>query len=137
MVESVLDIRRPQLIALVENGELPWVWNFGLGSRNAELRILTASVVERAMGSPIPAVGDTKNLKLPEVVNLILPQVRQNVRGIELQRLFHVTPNFVRGLNREGEISCISEEWAATGPNASPRFTRDSLVKLLERRRVL
>ncbi len=32
--------------------------------------------------------------------------------------------------NRAGEIKKITEKLPATGTNASPRFTRDSLVKL-------
>jgi len=135
MVESILEIKRPQLMRLVESGGLPWAWDLGLGSVRFELRILSASVVERALGSPIPSVGATKNLKLPEVVNLIIPQVRQSLRGAELQRLFHITPKFVADLSLAGEISRISEHLPATGPNASPRFTRDSIVKLLEKRR--
>lgn len=123
-------------MALIEQGEISWAWDFGLGHTRKEIRILAHSVVERITG-PVPAIGATRNLNLPEVVGLILPQTRESVRGAELQRLFHASANLMRDLSRTGEIKRIPERLPAQGPNASPRFTRASLVKLLEKRRII
>jgi len=134
-VEECLDIARPRLNAMVENGELPWAWNFGSGRARKEIRILGHCVIERTLGTN-PTIGATKNLNLPAVVNLILPQKRESLRCVELQRLFHSGPDLIRDLSDAGEIKKVSERLPATGPNASPRFTRASLVRLLEKRRI-
>ena len=71
--EGCLDISRVKLTALIESGELPWAWNLGNGPARKEIRILAHCVVEKATGT-LPAIGATRNLRLPEVINLVLPQ---------------------------------------------------------------
>lgn len=134
-VEECLDISRIKLNALIESGELPWAWNLGNGPARKEIRILAHCVVEKVVG-PLAQIGSTRNLKLPEVIGLILPQRRESLRCIELQRLFHVSPDLVHFLHSAGEIDRVKEKLPTTGPNASPRFTRASLAKMLERRRI-
>ena len=136
VVEECLDILRPRLNHMVEIGELPWAWNLGHGRQRKELRILGHCVVERAMG-PIPGIGTTKNLGLPEVVNLILPTTREVFRSVELQRMFHLGPEAMSHLSESGEIKKVPQALSSSGMNASPSFTRRSVVKLLERRRVM
>ncbi len=137
VAEDCLDVSRTRFDAMIESGELPWAWDLSSGrSRNRkEVRVLAHSVVERATG-PIQAIGATRNLKLPEVVNLILPQTRETLRGAELQRLFHVSSDLIRNLSDAREIKRVNERLPAVGPNASPRFTFASLVELLSRRRI-
>ncbi len=134
-VEECLDIMRRELIAMVDRGRLPWAWDLGTSSRRKELRILGHSVIESAMG-PIPAIGATRNLGLPEVVNLILPQSRAFFRSTELQRIFHSGPDLIHTLSANGEIEKIDEELSAKGAHSSPKFTRRSVARLLEKRRV-
>ncbi|MGA2028548.1 MAG: hypothetical protein ABSG87_00530 [Verrucomicrobiota bacterium] len=134
-VEECLDIQRPKLTALLDSGELPWAWNLGAGRARKELRILAHCVVERVMGE-LKEIGATRNLKLPEVVNLILPQKREALRSVEIQRLFHCRADMLRDLHKAGEIKKVSENLPGHGPNASPRFTRESLAALLEKRRI-
>jgi len=130
-----LGIGRRELNALVDSGEIPWAFDLGVGRNRTELRILACCVVERATG-PIPAIGATRNLNLPEVVDLILPKTRETLFGTELQRLFNASPDLIRDLAHAGEIKQLSGPLPAVGPNSSPRFTRASLVKLLENRRI-
>ena len=134
-VEECLDISRPQLNALIESGELAWAWNIGSGSARKEIRILAHCVAEKAMGVQV-ALGATRNLKLPEVLNLILPTTRETLRGTELQRLFHARPDLIHDLHAAGELERVKESQPATGVNASPRYTRNSVAKLLENRRI-
>ena len=134
-VEECLDIFRPRLDSMLEDGSLPWAFDLGVGRYRKEPRILAHCVVERVMG-PIPAIGETRNLRLPEVVNLILPQQRETLRAVELQRWFHAKPDLIRDLGCAGEIKKVKEQLAKQGPKASPRFTRESVVKLLEKRRI-
>ncbi len=135
-VEECLDISRFKLNALIESGELPWAFNFGNGLARKEIRILAHCVVEKATG-PLAVIGATRNLGLPEVINLILPQKRESLRCIELQRLFHVSPDLIYFLHEAGEIDRVAEKLPDTGPNASPRFTRASLAKMLQERRLV
>jgi hypothetical protein len=134
--ENCLDISSRTLNALIESGELPFAWNFSCGRARKEIRILAHCIVERSIGT-IQSIGATRNLKLPDVVNLILPQTRESMRGAELQRMFHFSSSLIFDLHRHGEIKKVAERLPAVGPNASPRFTRASLIKLLEKRRVL
>jgi hypothetical protein len=135
VAEVCLDIPRRQLLAMMESGELPWAWDLSNGTVRNEIRILAASVVEKSSG-PLTAIGATRNLNLAEVVNLILPQKRATLRSVEVQRLFHVSPDLVADLHASGEIERLAEVLPATGPNASPRYTRASLANLLKKRRM-
>jgi hypothetical protein len=134
VAQACLDMRPHALCALVESGALAWAWDFGVGRNRKELRILAHCVVERASG-PIPAIGATKNLKLPEVLGLVLPQKRETVRATELQRLFHASPDLIQDLGLAGEIKKVDEKLPAVGPNASPRYTCSSIAKFLAKRR--
>ena len=135
-VEECLDISREKLMAMIECGELAWAWNIGLGSTRQELRILGHCVVERQMGV-IPQIGATRNLKLPDVVNLILPGTRETLRGTELQKLFLCNPDQIRRLRVSGDLEVVPESLPPGGPNSSPRYTRASVAKFLEKRRVV
>lgn len=134
-VQDCLDIKRDRLIEMIEAGELAWAWNIGLGGNRREVRVLGHCVVERQTGV-IPQIGATRNLKLAEVVDLILPRVRQTLRGRELQSLFLCNPDAIRQLRMAGELDLVAETLPKHGPNASRHYTRESLVKFLERRRI-
>lgn len=136
VVEECLDILRPQLNQLVETGFFPWAWDLGTGRQRKELRILGHCIVEQTMG-PIPGIGMTKNLGLEEVVNLILPKTRESYRSADLQRMFHLGPHLIQNLSATGEIRELPRELTSSGVNASPSYSRHSVVKLLEKRRVL
>jgi len=133
MVQTVLDIFPPRLAGMIESGELPWAFNLGNGKNRLDVRVLAASVVEHKLG-PIAAIGATKNLNLPEVINLVLPQ--RNVRGAELQRIFQVGTKHIQTLSEAGDIQRVAEKLPKVGPNASPRFTRASLEKFMAKRRI-
>jgi hypothetical protein len=135
-VEECLDITRPKLNSMVECGELAWAWDLGTGRKRKEVRILGHCVVEHAMGR-MPNIGATKNLRLPEVIGLILPGQRPALRSIELQRLFHSGPDLLHTLSVSGELKKVPQKLSTKGANASPSFTRTSLVKLLENRRIV
>jgi len=134
-VQECLDIKRAELVAMIESGELAWAWDIGLGNNRRELRILGHCVVEKQTGK-IKEIGATRNLALPEVIDLILPATRQTMRGRELQRLFLTNPDTIRQLRIAGELERVPENLPKHGPNASPRYTRESLVKFLTKRRI-
>jgi hypothetical protein len=134
--QQCLEVKREQLVAMIQSGEIAWAWNIGrAGATRSELRILAACVIERNVGI-IPQIGATRNLKLAEVVNLILPAMRPTLRGRELQKLFMCNPDTIRKLRLAGNLEMVPEVLDKHGPNSSPRYTRDSLVKFFARRRI-
>lgn len=135
VAEECLDLSRANLIAQIESGNLPWAWDLSTRGGRREIRILAYCVIEKVTGI-IPEIGATKDLKLPEVIALILPSVRQSLRGAELQRLFHVSSDNVRDLNAAGKIRRLPENLPARGVNASHRYTRQSLARLLKETRI-
>ena len=86
---------------------------------------------------PIPGIGMTKNLGLEEVVNMILPKSRESYRSADLQRMFHLGSHSIQSLSDTGEIRELPRELADSGVNSSPSYSRHSVAKLLEKRRVL
>jgi hypothetical protein len=134
-IKDVLDIKRNDLMAMIESGELAWAWDIGLSPRNQEVRILAHCLCERQFG-PLAGIGATKNLALPEVLKLFLPQTRSQLRGRELQRLLGCTPDQLRKLSQAGELTKVEESLPTDGPLCSPHFTRESVVKFFARRRI-
>jgi hypothetical protein len=135
-VQECLHISRGRLVQMIEAGEIAWAWNIGRGNTRRELRILGHCIVELQTG-PIAEIGNTRNLGLPEVVNLILPKTRQTLRGRELQKLFSCNPDTIRKLHLDGYLDKVPEKLATVGPNSSPRYTRASLVNFFAKRRII
>ena len=133
-----LDIMTQDFLRLVDNGGLAWAFDIGAATNRVrkEIRVLAHCAVERAHG-PIKSIGPTANLKFSAVIELILPHHRSSLRGVELQKMLSCTPNHVTDLGRLGDIERIKERIPKTGPNASPRFTRESVIHFLEKRRIL
>lgn len=133
-----LDIMTPDFLRLVDNGGLAWAFDIGAATNRVrkEIRVLAHCAVERAHG-PIKSIGPTANLKFADVVELVMPHHRSNLRGVELQKMFSCAPNHVTDLGRCGAIERIQESLPKTGPHASPRFTRESVIKFLSNRRLL
>jgi hypothetical protein len=134
-VQECLGITRAKLVEMIQSGEVPWAWNIGLGHSRKELRILGLSIVELQSG-PIRGIGSTRNFGLPEVAGLILPKTRETLRGRELQMLFQCNPDTIRHLHDAGELDRVPEKLDKHGPNSSPRYTKASLVRFLETRRI-
>ena len=134
--QECLDVSRAKLMQMIESGEISWAWNIGMGNTRQEIRILGHCVVELQTG-PINGIGSTRNLKLPEVINLILPKTRQTLRGRELQRLLLCNPDTIRKLHQAGDLEKVAETIAKVGPDSSPRFTRAGLIRFLEKRRLV
>ena len=137
LVMTCLQINRWKLLKMIDCGELPWAWDISLDGRKKEVRVLAYSVLEREAG-PMGGIGRSKNLKLPEVLSLIgVPEQRQALKGTELQRLLWCGPDMVRELGQAGELDIIPGSEPKRGKTASPRFTRSSVVRFLEVRRMI
>jgi hypothetical protein len=136
VVMFLLGISHTKLISMIEAGELTWAWDIGFGKTRREVRVLNHSVVEKKMGT-IANIGRMRNLKLPEVLNLFLPQTRSSIRGGELQRLLDCNSDSIRRYYLSGELKKISKALPKFGPNSSPHFTRESIVGFFTKRRIL
>ncbi len=130
-IEDFFDLSRDLVMAKIENGEFPWAFNIATSARRSEPRVLGYCVMEKTAG-PFEGIGATRNLELPEVINFILPQ--RDVRSTELQRLlscdqghvYHLAPNF----------TVTKKPAAKTGPHSFTVFSRASVARFLQKRRM-
>jgi hypothetical protein len=138
-VEDYLLLGRDGLIVkLIEDGTLAWAWDITRGrnaNRNA-LRILGYCAVERAYGA-IKSIGPTADLTFAQVCDLVIPHHRETVKGTDLQKMLSCCPQHITGLHDAGDLKRVPERLARSGPNASPSYTRESVVNLLKSRRIL
>lgn len=130
-VEDFFNLSRAQVLAKIDNGEIFWAFNIGQG-RKSDLRVLSWCVMEDPK-NPFPEIGATRNLKLPEVINLILPQ--RDVRSTELQRRFSCGPKQIYTIAK-GNFKITQKPLQADGPNSYTIFSRASVERFLIRRRV-
>ncbi len=135
IVQECLGISRQKMMEMIESGQLAWAWNIGSGCTHKEVRVLGLCVLEKQT-SAAAGIGNTRSLRLPQVLELLLPQLRSTLRGAELQRLFACDADTVRKLHQGGELERVRENLPKQGVNASPRFTVASVAKFLERKRI-
>ena len=131
-IEDFFDLPRARVMAKIESGEFPWAFNIGQGKHTKEPRILAYSVLEAQIG-PFEGIGATKNLQLPELINLILPA--RDVRSTELGRLFSCGHDQIRKLTPNFIIT--KKPAAQDGPLSFTVFSRASVAKFLAQRRML
>ncbi len=133
-----LDIVTQDFLRLIEDGGLAWAFDIGAVHNRArkEIRVLAHCAIERAHGS-IKSIGPTANVNFSAMIELVLPHHRSTLRGVELQRMLSCAPNHVADLARCGAIERVRESIPTTGPLSSPRFTRESVIRFLEKRRML
>ena len=131
-VEECLNLDRRAVMQRVEDGRLFWVFRLsGVHTRRRELRCLAACVME-LQGLPTGLPKPTSALSFAEVVELVLPHHRPELRGVELQRVFSCKPDLIRQLGTRRALNIAVRGNGKTGPNASHKFTRASVVRFLE-----
>jgi hypothetical protein len=81
---------------------------------------------------PVPGIGATKNLGLPEVINLVLPQ--RDIRSTELTRLFSCAQQHVHHIGYKFKVA--AKPRSTSGPNSYSVFARQSVARFLEQRRI-
>jgi hypothetical protein len=127
-----LDLDHEQVRQRIEDGRFPYAFNIGLGKRCGEARILALSIVEERFG-PHPTIGATRNLKLDDVINLVLPN-RPNIRSTELKRFLSCSSCQVHNLKKYFRIT--RKPSAADGPKSFTVFRRASVAGWLAQRRM-
>lgn len=133
-VEDFLGCDRDAVLRRIEDGRIAWC--FVLSKREQkfdDLRCLLASVLECA-GRPTGLPKRTADMTFTEVMQLIWPYNR-DPRGVELQKLFGCHPVTIRGLSERGALRISNRAQAKSGPYASHRYSKDSLVRFLEKGR--
>lgn len=135
--EVFLDLKRQQVLERIEDGRLPWAFCISANkSTRRDLRVLAASVVE-LLGHKTGLPKKTAELTFDEVMELVLPHHRPDLKGTELQRVFGTNPDTIRDIaNRKGFVisQCAKERY---GPNASNKYSRASVVNFLRKNRVV
>lgn len=130
-VMDILHLTRAQVKEKIQDGTFPWAFDIGESKRRTEPRILALSVVEQQLG-PLPAIGRTRNLELPEVMALILPS--RDIRSTELRRILSCDSDLIRNLKRD--LVVTQGPQAADGPTSFSVFSRASVVGMLAKRRM-
>lgn len=132
-IEDFFDQSRQQVMAKIENGDFPWAFNIGVGENRREPRVLGYCVMEQVLG-PFKGIGATKNLRLPEVIDLILP--KRDIRSTELKRFFSCNEQHVHhGL--ASKFTITKKPAAKGGPYSYTVFSRASIERFLTSRRML
>lgn len=131
VVENFFDLSRERVMESIESGDYPWVFNIGTGRKSREYRILALSVLELNMPA-FKAIGATKNLKLTQIIDLILPQ--RDVRSTELRRIFSCSSHHVYHFAKY--FTATQMPTACDGPNSFTVFSRASVARFLEKRRM-
>ena len=131
-VQDCLDKTQEEVANMIECGELAYAFDVAMpAASRKEPRVFALCVAEKA-GWKNP-VGATRNLQLPEVVNMILPG--RDVRSTELTRLFSCSHQQVYQLAAQLQVTKKPE--AAAGPTAYTVFSRASVAEWLAERRIV
>lgn len=130
-VSDCLDMTRDEVMAKIDSGEFAWAFNIAAAKSRSETRILAHCVVENAMG-PLNEIGATRNLQLPQVLDLVLP--KRDIRSTELKRIFSCAHNHVHQIAQS--FSVASKPTATDGPNSFTVYHRASVAKFLTDRRI-
>lgn len=130
--QDCLCLPREEINKMIKSGELAWAFEVGKSDKKTEPRILTLCVVEKQIG-PIPAIGASKNLRLDEVVDLILPQ--RDIRSTELKRILSCGNDWFRA--NKSSFKIVQPANATDGPNSYCVISRASVGEFLAKRRIL
>lgn len=122
-IQDCMDLTRREVMDRIENGIFPFAFNLGNGVRKAEPRVLALSIVEAQLG-PLPAIGATRKLSLPQVFDLILPQ--REIKSTELQRLLSCGNGWFR--KTKSSLVITRQPTVLDGPNSYYIVSRASVA---------
>lgn len=114
---------------------LHWVFNIGRSSSKCKAIRVFAYCVFECAGLSVEGITPTANLSFERIAELIFGK-RPTLRSVEVARLFFCERRHIHWLTHDKDLATIGTPAQRFGPNASPKITRDSLVKFLERRRI-
>src|ERR1035437_1440657 len=128
-VMSLVDKNEDQVLGLIEEGKLAWVWDIRLDTkrgRNKELRILPAAVADYLRGQPC-------SLEWTDVLRLLLPHEEPVILSKDITRILNVSGTHTYHLARRKLILPCSS-WRR-GRGGCGRFAAKSFVEFLQNRR--
>lgn len=135
--EVFLDLKRDQVIERIEDGRLPWAFCISANkSARRDLRVLAASVVE-LLGHKTGLPKKTADFTFGEVIELILPHHRPDIKGTELQKILGTNPDTIRQITRRKGFVISQRAPERYGPSASNKYSRASVVEFFRKTRVL
>jgi hypothetical protein len=129
---DLLGVDVDDILSLIADGKLAWAWDIGLGSRRAEIRILSKCL------RGYQATGSTCNLRdagEEQIIGWILARHKLPwIAGVSLKFILACENDLIIDLIEAGELKHTGG-WRR-GPGGSPNVTRESVVAFLKRRRV-
>lgn len=131
--QDCLNKSRREINAMIENGELPFAFDISTDQgRTKEPRIFTLCVAEKTgWKSPI---GETKNFQLNDVLAMVLP--KRDLRSTETARIFACSGDQIQKLAKLN-FTVTRKPTATDGPNSYTVFSRASVARWLESRRII
>ncbi|HEX5218252.1 MAG TPA: hypothetical protein VFZ59_01690 [Verrucomicrobiae bacterium] len=134
--EILLDLSRQQVLERIEDGRIAWAFCISANkSARRDIRVLTACVIE-LLGHKTGLPKKTANLTFDEVIELILPHHRPDLKGTELQRLLGVNPDTIRQITKRKGWVMSQRPKERYGPNASPKYSRGSVIEFFRKTRI-
>ena len=123
-VDDVLD--------LIEEGNLAWAWDIGLGKRRSEMRIYAGCI----NGYEVTGVKcNLENASEDDIYGSILArETKPWIPGIRLKSVLNCENGLVIDLVKAKEFEILPGGWRR-GPGGSPLITKESVVAFLKRRR--
>src|ERR1051325_3547560 len=136
-----LGVSEDAILRMIEEGDISWSWNIATrGATRRELRLL-AACLPAADGGPKP------ELKLDQVVRLVLGAKRPFIWGKHFYRAWNFDSQHLFNLIRDGSLQILSNHAAPKeakdeahvgwrrGPGGSPCITWNSAVEFLKTRK--
>ena len=128
---TLLDLKDREVLSLIENGDLPWVWDIrGSGAETKRcLRILAKDVAALQKGQKPKGDEDDQ-----VIIRSFIPVAVATLKASDLARIFNCSNDHITGrLLRDGSLV----RWpSAVREKQSPEVSRDSIVRFLIKRRV-
>jgi hypothetical protein len=130
-VTALVDKSKQEVLELIEEGEILWVWDVALsqrGGRKRELRILPAAVADYLSGRQC-------QLDWEDVLRLLLPHEEPVIMSGQISRILNISVTHVYDLARRKVLSPCST-WRA-GRGGFARFPAKAFIDFLKARRVV
>lgn len=129
-----LGVSEIQIMSMVEEGKLRWVWDMRRSSaRRAFVLVLAQSILYAQTGRAGPDLPLSDEEGWEKVLGIVLPHQKPLIKGSELVRAFSISSQHMMNLVNDGALVALNARRLRT---STPIITRESVVKFLKERRI-
>lgn len=131
---AMLNVESDAIRELYQTGDIAWAWDIGLGREHQEVRLLTRSVNGYATTQEKCGLGGESVESV--IAHILAREHKPWVEGVHLKFLLDCERWLIMDLVRQCELLLLPKTSYTTGPNGSPKITRESVIKFLKQRRI-